>query len=533
MREIMKIMGLSDTAHHLSWFATGFILFFWIALSSAIISKLSFFPASDFGFLVLFYLLYCISVLNFCFVVSVFFANAKLAAMVGPIVYFGTVLPKYVFFGTNSNEAVTSKFLSSLLSPTAFAFGLDIFSNYEYSKVGVQWSNYQDGDFNMKGILTMLAIDIIVYGLLAWYLDQIISHDYGISRHPLFFLSMQYWKPFLNLFRIKRESALAPNSEEDFDPQYLIKHKKLKTLPKEIPLNYADYIVFDTFEDIPSSKLDMGAVYEVPRHQHSDHWLGSNKTTNIDNFREQKPPIGGYGYTPPTRSTNIQQESINSPPATLVPLLNENIEQLSLNIVADVKVIANDLYKVYRNGKKAVNGFSMAMLRDQITCLLGHNGAGKSTVIGMLTGLHTMTSGECSIFGHLMPQELAEIRQLTGICPQQNVLFASLTVKEHLIFFGSIKGLIGKNLINEVTEIIHDVGLSDKTHTPSAALSGGMKRKLQLAIALIGKSKFIMLDEPTSGMDPYSRRATWELLQRKRAGRVIVLTTHFMEEAGK
>jgi ATP-binding cassette subfamily A (ABC1) protein 3 len=104
-------------------------------------------------------------------------------------------------------------------------------------------------------------------------------------------------------------------------------------------------------------------------------------------------------------------------------------------------------------------------------------------------------------------------------------------VREHLRFFGSIKGLSGKKLQEEVERMIVDVGLEQKRDVQSASLSGGMKRKLQLAIALIGGSKFVLLDEPTSGMDPFSRRATWELLQRNKAGRVIVLTTHYLEEA--
>ena len=99
-----------------------------------------------------------------------------------------------------------------------------------------------------------------------------------------------------------------------------------------------------------------------------------------------------------------------------------------------------------------------------------------------------------------MPGDCADIRRLTGICPQQNVLFPSLTVREHLYFFGTVKGLYGQKLREEVEQLIDDVGLSEKKHVPSSSLSGGMKRKLQLAMALIGGSKFVLLDEPTSGM---------------------------------
>ena len=115
--------------------------------------------------------------------------------------------------------------------------------------------------------------------------------------------------------------------------------------------------------------------------------------------------------------------------------------------------------------------------------------------------------------------------------PQQNVLFPMLTVEEHLRFFGKIKGLSGKSLKHSIQTILVEVGLLEKRYCRSMALSGGMKRKLCLAMALIGDPKFVLLDEPTSGMDPYSRRSTWELLQKSKSGRVILLTTHFMDEA--
>jgi ABC-type multidrug transport system ATPase subunit len=110
-------------------------------------------------------------------------------------------------------------------------------------------------------------------------------------------------------------------------------------------------------------------------------------------------------------------------------------------------------------------------------------------------------------------------------------LFPNLTVREHLRFFGRLKGLVGWNLEVAIDRILLDVGLHEKKFTLSSALSGGMKRKLCLSMALIGDPKFILLDEPTSGMDVHSRRSTWELLQKYKNNRIIVLTTHFMDEA--
>ena len=122
-----------------------------------------------------------------------------------------------------------------------------------------------------------------------------------------------------------------------------------------------------------------------------------------------------------------------------------------------------------------------------------------------------------------------EARQSIGICPQHNVLFDSLTVSEHLAFFMRIKGITPER--SKVQSHAEEIGLGDYLCTTSSALSGGNKRKLSVAIALSGDPRVLVLDEPTSAMDPHSRRAVWELLRSKRKGRVTVLTTHFMDEA--
>jgi ATP-binding cassette subfamily A (ABC1) protein 3 len=173
----------------------------------------------------------------------------------------------------------------------------------------------------------------------------------------------------------------------------------------------------------------------------------------------------------------------------------------------------------------------------------------------MLTGLIAPTSGDCSVHGFSILKNMKEIRKSLGICPQTNVLFKSLSVKEHLELYALLKGVKYADLDAEVSKKIAEVGLEDKRDIYSSALSGGMQRKLQCAMAFIGDSKVVFLDEsvdmkqllaahrdesarsalrlllfsasnrPTSGMDPYSRRSTWELLRNSKKDRVIVLTT--------
>ncbi|XP_071958198.1 phospholipid-transporting ATPase ABCA3-like isoform X2 [Antedon mediterranea] len=210
---------------------------------------------------------------------------------------------------------------------------------------------------------------------------------------------------------------------------------------------------------------------------------------------------------------------------------NKNHESApNIEVGIDIK----NLRKVYKSsvGKKlAVDDLSLKMYKGQITSLLGHNGAGKTTTMSILTGLFPPTSGSATINGKSIVTDIQSVRSSLGLCPQHNVLFDRLTVKEHLDFFINLKGKSGAEANAEVRSMIEDLQLVDKTNTASSSLSGGMKRKLSCAIALIGGSEVVILDEPTSGMDPYARRATWDLLLKYKAGKTMVLTTHFMDEA--
>ncbi|ODM88894.1 ATP-binding cassette sub-family A member 3 [Orchesella cincta] len=151
---------------------------------------------------------------------------------------------------------------------------------------------------------------------------------------------------------------------------------------------------------------------------------------------------------------------------------------------ADVGIDIRNLRKNFGSNKVAVDGVSMKMYNGEIFALLGHNGAGKTTTISMLTGMFAPSSGTA----------------------KHNMLFNKLTVREHLRFFGQLKGLSSKAASNEIKILLPKLQLAEKATTISSNLSGGQMRKLCLGIALIGNSKVVILDEPTSGMDPEARR---------------------------
>jgi len=213
----------------------------------------------------------------------------------------------------------------------------------------------------------------------------------------------------------------------------------------------------------------------------------------------------------------------------------ENFEDidpsLKMQDQTNESVMVQNLKKVYASGKVAVDNVSFSMYKSQIFALLGHNGAGKTSTISMITGLFGSTEGTTNIFGMDNQIDLQEIRKIMGVCPQHDILFDGMTVKEHLELYAVFKGVNSKDISQEVEKIIEDIGLSDKRDYLSKNLSGGQKRKLSIGIAFIGGSKFIVLDEPSSGMDTSARRKLWDMLKNYKNNRVVLLTTHFMDEA--
>uniref|UniRef100_A0A8C9F1S3 ATP-binding cassette sub-family A member 2 n=1 Tax=Pavo cristatus TaxID=9049 RepID=A0A8C9F1S3_PAVCR len=195
-------------------------------------------------------------------------------------------------------------------------------------------------------------------------------------------------------------------------------------------------------------------------------------------------------------------------------------------------VCIDKLTKVYKTDKKlALNKLSLNLYENQVVSFLGHNGAGKTTTMSILTGLFPPTSGSATIYGHDIRTEMDEIRKNLGMCPQHNVLFDRLTVEEHLWFYSQLKSMAEEEIRKEMDKMIEDLELSNKRHSLVQTLSGGMKRKLSVAIAFVGGSRAVILDEPTAGVDPYARRAIWDLILKYKTGRTILLSTHHMDEA--
>uniref|UniRef100_A0A8C1FHT1 P-type phospholipid transporter n=1 Tax=Cyprinus carpio carpio TaxID=630221 RepID=A0A8C1FHT1_CYPCA len=442
LKETLKAMGVSNGVIWYTWFIDSFLMMATsTALLTAIIMVGKVLNYSDPIILFLFLLAFTVATIMQCFLMSVFFNKANLAAACSGIIYFTLYLPHIFCFAWQDRITKEMKLAVSFLSPVAFGFGTEYLSRYEEQGLGVQWDNIRtsplEGDeYSFFTSIHMMLLDAVIYAFLAWYLDNVFPGQYGIGRPFYFPLQPSYW------LKIEKERE----REEQLKTQEEIQQEEIQ------PVHDGKYIRNPFFEPEPEGLI--------------------------------------------------------------------------------IGVSVQDLVKVYsKNSRPAVDCLNMNFYEGQITSFLGHNGAGKTTTLSILTGLFPPTSGTAYIYGKDIRTEMDAIQQSLGMCPQYNILFNHLTVEEHILFYSLLKGRDRKEAMQEVENMLEDLGLPHKRNEEAQNLSGGMQRKLSVAMAFVGGSKVVILDEPTSGVDPYSRRSIWDLLLKYRTGRTVILSTHHMDEA--
>lgn len=213
------------------------------------------------------------------------------------------------------------------------------------------------------------------------------------------------------------------------------------------------------------------------------------------------------------------------------PMLLSSVPRIERKPVGPVVLRVNGLRKRY-GSTEAVAGLTFDVHEGEVFGLLGPNGAGKTTVISMLATELRPSGGDATLFEHSICQEPKAVRRLIGVVPQDIALYPMLTGAENLRFFGRIYGLSGASLESRIGELLQFVGLEARRNDYVGSFSGGMKRRLNLATALVHQPRLILLDEPTVGVDPSSREQIFEIVRNLReAGNAILYTTHHMDEA--
>ncbi|XP_061566340.1 phospholipid-transporting ATPase ABCA1-like [Cololabis saira] len=428
LKEVLRAVGIQNGALWSARFIENIVLLTVpCVLISVMVKYGKVLQYSDPSVIFVFLLVFCLTTISQCFLISVFFSKANLAAACGGLIYFLLYLPHVLCYAWRDVMGFGTKVAVSLLSCVAFGFGCENFSKYEEQGIGIQWHNIgkspEEGEpYTFIVSIVIMLFDAAFYWVLTWYIENVFPGQYGIPK-PWYF-------PFT-----------------------------------------------------------------------SAYWCGREPAT------EENPDL--------LKDSSAQNEYLEKPPP---------------NMKAGVSI--RNLVKIYKTGKKlAVDGLSVDFYESQITSFLGHNGAGKTTTMSILTGLFPPSSGTAFINGYDIRTDMDHIRKYLGMCPQHNVLFDELTVEEHIYFYARLKGCSRSEVASQMDQMIKDVGLPHKRKDLAKNLSGGMQRKLSVAIAFVGGSKIVILDEPTAGVDPYARRGIWELLLKYKQGRTIILSTHHMDEA--
>ncbi|KAF0028277.1 hypothetical protein F2P81_019364 [Scophthalmus maximus] len=409
LKETLKASRVSNGVIWSTWFIDSFIMMGTsTALLTAIIMGGRVLNYSNAVILFLFLLTFTMATIMQCFLLSVFFNQANLAAACCGIVYFALYLPHIFFFAWQDSITKDMKILVSLLSQVAFGFGTEYLSRYEEQGLGLQWDNIQtsplEGDeFSFLTSICMMGLDTVLYAVLAWYLDNVFPGQYGIGR-PFYF-------PFLPCYWL---NTVAPASS--------------------------------------SNKLDLNKK-------------GFDNLANKKQGEQQKKEEG-----------ENQEEEKNQEKTLEENTSCEHQERL---------------------GKE-----------NQTDCKEKQEKDGMSAVMYFVSPEAVFTP-----------------------CTDKLVYFDCMTVAEHILFYSLLKGRPIAEAEEEVENMLQDLGLPHKRDELTQNLSGGMQRKLSVALAFVGGAKVVILDEPTSGVDPYSRRSIWDLLLKYRAGRTVIMSTHHMDEA--
>lgn len=229
--------------------------------------------------------------------------------------------------------------------------------------------------------------------------------------------------------------------------------------------------------------------------------------------------------------TNFKVDTAQEEEKIVKMLEHQNEENIGLRICGMSKTYEGGIFGETNEDIHALKNLWIEVGEGECLGIMGHNGAGKSTLVNVISGMTRPTKGTAKLYQHTITEDMDSIRSKLGVVFQYDVLWDELTGFEHLWLFSQIKRINSTNFKQMSEDRLKDVGLAKAGTLAVGQYSGGMRRRMSVALSTIGDPKIILMDEPTTGMDPVSKKAVWDLIQRVKGGRVMILTTHAMEEA--
>lgn len=484
----LQMSGCNMSSYHLSWSIISLVECLVSTLLLIIfILAVQFFANTDITLFIVVYGLSTAVMIPIIQIFGLFFTSTRMASLVFPLATF-VVTSIWMFVRVLFALIPVTTYIQSalyvLLPPLAF---LEFMYNSNLAEsqfvgqgataVRLSWGTMLQGSFPLNPTFSALAcilillVDIIIYQLILMYLQAVVPQEIGIVDKPTAIFTLRFWS-----------STLFGNTKIE---------------------DQSDFHHFTVGED------DAGADAEQQN-------MSSDISTLSERSDDPLTPYQGIDIVNLFKTYDQQEkDSLNS--SSHLP--KRSFLQKVKELFRPPKVIA-------------VDGLTLQIPSGQIFALLGANGAGKSTTLKMLTGLISPNFGTARINGYDIKEDMDIIRQEMGICMQEDTVYDSMTGYEQMKLFAVIKGIPKRFVKQEIESKLESVGLWEHRNKIVTYYSGGMKRRLTFALAILGNPSIIILDESTAGTDPANRQRVWKVLQRlkMRPNTTILMTSHSMEE---
>ena len=555
LRIMQRMQGLGEGAYyavHYLWMVAIYCVFaaIFVAVGSGIGLKI--FTLNNYGVQIVFYFLWGNLLASFSFYFSAIMREARPAVLLAVIyvIITGFVANLVIVQYVEQGPAWIADLMQMLPAFSLFC-GLYELAQYAFladrtGGKGLTWSKLLDPDCRMLQVWFYFMVEWALFPLLAFYIEQVTGAGTGVKKHPLFFLGVRHAE-FRNVAKAEKKWA---------DQQKQHKQQKQKNTDNEDDENVPNtaatapsptldyYYGSATAEGASSPHLTTEGLESLPRRRFSRALSAmasvARKVTGTVRLNVGTPSPASVVAT--AAAAAAATEHVPSSEGADVAAERARVDVMSQQWSAaphqraPAAILLHHLRKVYpsKDGnttKVAVHDLSLVIERCECFGLLGPNGAGKTTTIRMMEGFLEPSSGAAVVEGLSIPGDIDSIYSLMGACPQHDLLWEGLTGREHLMFYGRLKNLGGDMLRRAVDDGLRSVNLFDVGDNLVSSYSGGMKRRLSVAIALMGDPLVVYLDEPSTGLDPSSRRLLWDVIKNARKNKAVVLTTHSMEEA--
>ncbi|KAI1315707.1 ATP-binding cassette sub- A member 1 [Mortierella claussenii] len=498
LRHSMQMMGLKTLVYWFAWWLSNALLVFISALVICVFGiafGFTVFKNSNFAALLITFFLFGLSMVTLAFWITTMVKASRTAILIGIFLFIiGLLFESMV----SSNSYVGYLWYDSGTTPVAKIL-LQFIPFFNFGKVFLDMSLYATGRFDD---LTETYIPGPGFHWVDLYnkvpKDFTPTYDDAGTRHPDVPAPIQSW--YLMLMNIGIFAIL--------------------TL-------YFDQVVADGYGNKRHLLFFLDPAFygwHIHKKLTSRQWISAQEINKTKRDARMKKMSKGRADLP------AEDEDDDDVRVEREAALNPDFETQA-RICNLQKVFQESSFRKSPLDKIAVKDLCMTLQEGKLLALLGQNGAGKSTTMNMLSGLTKSTGGDAMFYGLSMNSEMAEIRSMMGVCPQHDILFGDMTAEEHIWLYAGLKNVPKHKIPRLTEERLKAVRLWNVKDRLSHTYSGGMKRRLSMVISTLGDPKIIFLDEPTTGMDPTNRRHVWSFIEKFKQGRIIILTTHSMEEA--